>query len=65
MTREALGHADNRPRIHIWPHPSGAAWSLGPRGPRTFAPTPGGALSGALALVDPGKGYVVIGEVTP
>lgn len=60
-----MTRADNRPRIHIWPHPAGFAWSVGPHGIRTPCGTPGTALNGALAAVDADSGYVVIGEIAP
>jgi hypothetical protein len=37
VSREALGHADNRPRIHVWPHSLVAdfRFSFGPLGCRS------------------------------
>ncbi len=63
--RAALGHADNRPRIHIWPHLQGAAWSKGPLGPRTARSDPGAALNSAIAETDIRRGVVVIIEPAP
>lgn len=60
-----MGHADGRPRIHIWPHANGAAWSIGPTGIRIVQSSPGAALDAAIARsnFNPRDGYVVIGEV--
>lgn len=57
-----MKQADNRPRIHIWPHGDSVAWSIGPNGHRSRGETPGHALDLALAAINPRKGYVVIGE---
>lgn len=65
MNRNPLGQADSRPRIHIWPHLQGAAWSVGPTGLRTAHSDPGAALNSAIAETDVRRGYVVIGEVSP
>jgi len=54
--------ADGRPRIHIWPHAQGAAWSHGPIGLRHALPSAGAALDDALAAVGAHRGVVVIIE---
>lgn len=43
--------ADRRPRIHIWPAGTGAAYSFGPCGVRIVKPSIGGAVEDALAEV--------------
>lgn len=65
MKASPLGRADDRPRIHIWPHPEGAAWSRGPNGHRSLGETPGDALDKALAALSRPGAYVVIGEPQP
>lgn len=68
--RAALGHADNRPRIHIWPHSLVAdfRFSFGPLGNRSqqHFKTEGQAID-AAKMHNGGfaKGAVVIIEPAP
>lgn len=63
--KRRLTNADSRPRVHIWPHVRGAAWSIGPTGLQTLVESsPGAALDNAIAntRIDPAQGIVVIIE---
>lgn len=66
--RSPLGHADDRPRVHIWPGADGHRISFGPVATRSRQawPTPGAALDAAfmhlgaqvpaVAIVEPANG---------
>lgn len=61
-------HADDRPRIHLWPQNLGWRWSLGPLGGRASLgahQSAGAALDAALSEVKAGAGAVVILEPVP
>lgn len=59
-----MKQADSRPRVHIWPDPTGIAWSLGPCATRNPATDHGDGLNRAMEQL--GKraamGVVVIVE---
>lgn len=59
-----MARADSRPRVHLWPRPDGADWSLSPTATHQPASDHGAALN--LALEQLGKraamGAVVIIE---
>lgn len=65
MKRSPLGGADDRPRIHLWPHADGVAWSHGPTGLRHARGDHGAALNSALAVTPARGGVVVIIEPHP
>jgi hypothetical protein len=59
-----MKHADNRPRVHLWPHPNGIQWTFGPCATPNPAVDHGDALNRALERLGPraAKGVVVIVE---
>lgn len=58
--RPALGRADGRPRVHIWPAREGVTYSHGPTGSRMKAASAGAAVDLALAQLCADSAVVIV-----